>query len=142
MGLFDRFKRQKKETRDETAKKPPLKVASKVQKPEAKKPKPGKKIIKKEFSQAYRILKKPLVTEKSSDLNAFNQYIFKVEPNINKIEIKKAVQDLYGVRVLAVNIIKVPGKTRRMGRHEGWRSGYKKAIVFLAPEEKIEIISR
>jgi len=149
MGILDRFKKTKKEEKKEI-KKPQLKVAPKarkeikpkVEKSKTEKPKAAKKVVKKEFSQAWKILKNPLVTEKSTDLNALNQYIFKVASTANKAEIKKAIQDLYGVKVESVNIVKVPGKIRKLGRHEGWRPGYKKAIVFLAPEEKIEIIAR
>jgi large subunit ribosomal protein L23 len=65
-----------------------------------------------------------------------------VAPEANKNEIKKTVQDLYGVDVLKVNIIKVPGKKRRVGNHEGYKSGYKKAIVFLPKGQQIEVISR
>ena len=146
MGILDRFKKTKAKEEKKEIKKPRVSVAKKVitktEKPKAEKPKSIKKITKKEFSGAWRILKMPLVTEKSTDLNALNQYIFKVAKEANKAEIKKAIQDLYGVRVESVNIIKVPGKKRRLGRHEGWRAGYKKAIVFLAPEEKIEIMAR
>jgi large subunit ribosomal protein L23 len=145
MGLLDRFKKTKKEEKKKEIKKPRVSVvkkAPKTEKPKAEKPKSTKKITKKEFSGAWQVLKMPIVTEKSTDLNALNQYIFKVANSANKAEIKKAIQDLYGVRVESVNIIKVPGKKRRLGRHEGWRAGYKKAIVFLAPEEKIEILAR
>ena len=145
MGILDRFKKTKKEEKKKEIKKPRVSIvkkAPKTEKPKAEKPKSIKKITKKEFSGAWQVLKMPIVTEKSTDLNALNQYIFKVAQDANKAEIKKAIQDLYGARVKSVNIIKVPGKIRKLGRHEGWRAGYKKAIVFLAPEEKIEIIAR
>ncbi|MBU1102884.1 50S ribosomal protein L23 [Patescibacteria group bacterium] len=150
MSIFDRFKKTKPEEKKTVAKKEPLvrvvkkpvKPVKKEAEPKIEKPKAYKKVVKKEFSEAWRILKNPLVTEKSTDRNTFNQYIFKVADRANKTEIKNAVQDLYGVRVVSVNIIKVPGKKRRLGKHEGWRPGYKKAVVFLPPEEKIEIIAR
>lgn len=140
MGLFDRFKKSKKEEKPVAKKEPAVKPIKKEEKPVAA----AKKVAKKEFSEiAFRNLKAPLVTEKATILSSQNnQYVFKVAPQAGKIEIKKAIQDLYGVKVKRVNIINVPGKKRRLGRHEGWHSGYKKAIVFLAPEEKIEIISR
>lgn len=115
--------------------------AIKAVKKEEKEPKVmlAKKVTKKEFSEAHRILKKPVITEKSTNLNAWhNQYVFAVMPQVNKNEIKKAIQDLYGVKVERVNIINVPGKVRRLGRHEGFHSGYKKAIITLAKGEKIE----
>ncbi len=150
MSIFDRFKKIKPAEKKTVVKKEPLvraakkpaKPVKKETEPKTEKPKAYKKVVKKEFSEAWRILKHPLVTEKSTDLNTFNQYIFKVADRANKTEIKNAVQDLYGVKVVSVNIIKVRGKKRRLGRYEGWRSGYKKAVVFLPPEEKIEIIAR
>ncbi len=101
------------------------------------------KVLKKEFSEAYRILYRPLVTEKSVNLSSDkNQYAFAVAPGATKNEVKKTVQDLYGVKVARVNILNTKGKKRRVGGHEGWKPGFKKAIVFLAEGEKIEAISR
>ncbi|HUW71573.1 MAG TPA: 50S ribosomal protein L23 [Candidatus Humimicrobiaceae bacterium] len=94
------------------------------------------------ISKAYRILKTPQVTEKSTDLAKENQYVFKVFPKTNKSEIKKAVSELYGVDVLDVKIIKVPAKKRRLGRISGWRKGYKKAIIRLKEGQKIEVLPR
>ena len=153
MSLLDRFKKNKKEEKIEAVKKGPrVEVEKKIEKIEPKSEKPVakktqadnvKKIEKKEFSQAWRILAKPLVTEKATTIGELhNQYIFEVADRANKIEIKKAIQDFYGVNVEKVNVMNVRGKKKRVGRHEGWRPGFKKAIVFLAPEEKIEIIAR
>lgn len=91
---------------------------------------------------AYRVLKAPQVTEKATDLTKKNQYIFKIFPRTNKSEIKKAVNELYGVDVLSVKIIKVPAKKRRLGRISGWRKGYKKAIVKIKEGQKIEVLPR
>ncbi|MBZ9573074.1 50S ribosomal protein L23 [Patescibacteria group bacterium] len=91
---------------------------------------------------AYRVLKAPQVTEKATALTGKNQYVFKVWPGANKVEIKKAVKDLYGVEVLSVKIIKVPRKKRRLGRISGWRKGYKKAIVKIKEGQKIEVLPR
>ncbi|MBI2574169.1 MAG: 50S ribosomal protein L23 [Candidatus Wildermuthbacteria bacterium] len=89
------------------------------------------------------VLKSPHVTERAALLSdAHNQYVFKVFSKSNKTEIKKAVEDAYGVRVSKVNVIRVPAKTIRVGRHVGTKKGYKKAIVFLKKGDKIEIISR
>jgi large subunit ribosomal protein L23 len=141
MGLLDKFKKDKRETEKKpTAKKES--VVDVIQK-EEKKPKLVKKVVKKEYSDAYRILMKPLVTEKSVNVgDALNQYVFVVAPNASKNEVRKAVQDLYGVAVRRVNIINVPGKKRQLGQREGFRPGFKKAIVSLAVGEKIEVISR
>lgn len=96
------------------------------------------KIVKKETHQAFRYLNKPLVTEKSSNLLNQNKYVFEVTDKANKIEIKKVIQDMYGVKVISVNIVNIPRKKRRFGRNEGFKPGYKKAIITLAAGEKIE----
>ncbi len=97
---------------------------------------------KERISAAYRILKFPHVTEKATDLTQREQYVFKVYPEANKIEIKKAIEDIYGVDVTAVKIINVPRKKRRLGRTTGWRKGYKKAIVKIKEGQKIEIMPK
>ncbi len=94
------------------------------------------------IGEAYRILKTPQVTEKATDLTKENKYVFKVFPKANKVEIKKAVNQLYGVEVLDVKIIKVPAKKRRLGKISGWRKGYKKAIVKIKKGHKIEVLPR
>ena len=88
------------------------------------------------------ILRGPHVTEKSGFLNSFNQYVFKVASRSNKIEIKKAVEKMYGVKVERVMISVVPSKARRLGRQEGERSGFKKAIVKLAEGQKIDVMPK
>ena len=89
-----------------------------------------------------KILKTPQVTEKATDLAGKNQYVFKVYPKTNKVEIEKAIEELYGVDVISVKIINIPPKRRRLGRVRGWRKGYKKAIVKIKDGEKIEIMPR
>jgi len=59
-----------------------------------------------------------------------------------KLEIKKAIEGLYGVDVLSVKVINIPKRRRRLGRITGWRKGYKKAIVKIKKGQKIEIIPR
>jgi len=71
-----------------------------------------------------------------------NQYVFKVFPDANKIEIKKAIKEIYGADVEEVRIINVPRKKRRRGRIEGWRKGYKKAIVKIKEGQTIEILPK
>lgn len=139
MGIFDRFKNIQKEEKPSIKKEPAVQRVKKEKKPTVA----VKKVAKKEFSEAaFRSLKFPLITEKATYLStARNQYIFAVAPQAGKAEIKKAIQDLYGVRVTKVNTINMPGKKRRLGRHEGFRPDYKKAIVFLAVGEKIETVS-
>lgn len=89
------------------------------------------------------LLKSPHVTEKATLLSdVFHQYVFKVFPRSNKTEIKKAVEDAYGIHVTKVNIVKLPGKTIRVGRRVGKTKGHIKAIISLKKGEKIEIVSR
>ena len=73
-------------------------------------------------------------------MSEINQYTFEVSPNYNKHEIKKAVEGIYKVNVLSVNIIKIPAKKRRLGKTEGFRKTYKKAIVKIKNGQKIEIL--
>jgi len=92
--------------------------------------------------QAYRAIKRPHVTEKATDLTSQNQYVFEVFPDSNKNQVKKAVEDVYGVDVTDVNIVNIPRKRRRLGRTQGWASGYKKAIVRIRAGQKIEVLPR
>ena len=75
--------------------------------------------------------------EKSYAAYDNNVYTFVVAPDANKIEIRKAVEVLFKVKVLAVNTIQMMGKKKRLGKSEGTRPNWKKAIVTLAPGEKI-----
>ncbi|HOK35116.1 MAG TPA: 50S ribosomal protein L23 [Candidatus Pacearchaeota archaeon] len=91
---------------------------------------------------AYRILKEPIISEKGTNLANQNKYIFKVFPEANKVEIQKAIEDIYKVKVKKVNIVNVRKKRKRVGRQEGWKPGYKKAIISLEEGEKIETTPR
>ena len=82
------------------------------------------------------IILAPVVTEKSVALMADKKYTFKVEKNANKIQIAKAVEEIFGVKVAKVNTISMKGAKRRMGRFEGYRSDWKKAIVTLTADSK------
>lgn len=82
------------------------------------------------------IIKRPVITERSTDLMADNKFTFEVDLKANKTEIKKAVEDIFGVKVAKVNTIRVPGKRKRVGRYVGMTSEWKKAIVTLAPDSK------
>ena len=84
------------------------------------------------------ILIRPLITEKSTQLMEEGKYVFVVAKKANKIEIAKAVAEVFNVKVANVNTVNVSGKMKRMGRFVGKRSAYKKAIVKLAPGETIE----
>jgi large subunit ribosomal protein L23 len=85
------------------------------------------------------IIKKPLVTEKSMSQMAENKYSFAVDKRANKIQIKKAVEEIFKVKVIDVKTMNMVGKTRRMGRFVGKTPDWKKAIVQLAEGNSIEI---
>ncbi len=92
------------------------------------------------MKSVYDIIRKPVITEKSMSGIADNKYTFEVAPDAGKIEIKKAVEEIFGVKVIKVNTVKLPGKWKRMGVHVGRRPGKKKAIVTLSSDSKpIEI---
>lgn len=95
--------------------------------------------IKVAFGNAYKILAKPLVTEKVSNLGALNKYVFAVALRTNKIEVAKAVREVYGVKPVSVNVIKMEGKKARYGRISGRRKDWKKAIVTLPKGETIKV---
>ena len=84
------------------------------------------------------ILVRPLITERTTQLMAEGKYVFVVAKAANKIEIAKAVAEIFKVKVAKVNTVNVIGKKKRMGRTQGKRPDYKKAIVKLAPGETIE----
>ncbi len=85
------------------------------------------------------IVKSMIRTEKGSDLLTQNKYLFRVDVRANKVEIKKAVEDIYHVKVDTVNIMNVKGKKRRVRFREGMTSSWKKAIVTLKPDNRIEV---
>ncbi|KPK47910.1 MAG: 50S ribosomal protein L23 [Dehalococcoidia bacterium SM23_28_2] len=87
----------------------------------------------------YDVIEHPLVTEKGSYLLAEDKYAFRVARGANKTQIKQAVEKAFNVRVLAVNVMNVRGKQRRWGRRQVLSSDWKKAIVTLAPGDKIEL---
>lgn len=119
------FKKKKKpEIKKETSKVEPVK----------------KSPIKTKIGETYKILKEPHISEKATQLSDKNKYAFKVYPWANKEEIKKAIKDLYGVRVKDINIINIKPKTRTLRNIEGTKTGYKKAIVTLEQGDKIEIM--
>ncbi len=91
------------------------------------------------MTKYYDILKAPIITEQSTKLiESENSYTFKVDRKANKIEIKKAVETIFNVKVLSVNTINVLPKFKRMGKYEGYKSAYKKAVVKIAEGQKID----
>ena len=85
---------------------------------------------------AQDIILRPVITENSMDGIADRKYTFEVAKDANKIEIAKAVEELFGVKVSKVNTINVDGKLRRYGRFEGYTASRKKAIVTLTEDSK------
>ena len=86
----------------------------------------------------HSIIRYPSVTEKNTLLRSENKYVFQVDKKANKQQIKQAVEALFGVSVEAVNTMVVKGKKKRMGRYQGYRSDWKKAIVKLHEGQSID----
>jgi len=91
---------------------------------------------------APRILVSPHIAEKPTELIDINQYVLRVFPRANKTEIKKAIEEVYNVDVIKVRTIKVPAKRRKVGKTQGWRKGYKKAVITVKKGQEIEILPR
>jgi len=92
---------------------------------------------------ARTIVRKALITEKGTALRELrNQYHFEVARDANKIEIQRAIETIFSVKVGHVRTMQMRGKVKRQGRHEGKRSDWKKAIVTLLPEQKIELFEQ
>lgn len=92
------------------------------------------------MSRAKDIIIRPIITEKSMHLtDEHNTVTFVVAKNANKTEVKLAVEELFKVKVDRVNTINVMAKKARMGEHQGFKSGYKKAIIKLAEGHSIDI---
>jgi large subunit ribosomal protein L23 len=158
MGIFDKFKKKPADKKAVVEKKKEEKSAKggsafdgKDSQDKAKiKPvsQDKKKVVKSEVKdgktkgktqQAYRVLIKPLITEKASALAALNKYVFAVDPAMNKIEVKKAIRAVYNVDPIKVNISNFSGKQVRYGRIRGKTKSWKKAIVTLKAGDKIEV---
>ena len=141
MALLDFLKNKKDaEKSKKTAKKPAKVLAAK---PEAKVAPAVATVNSASIKNAkfsYSAIKQPHISEKASYLAEKDQYTFEVLPNYNKKEIKDAIEGIYKVDVLSVNVIKIPAKKRRLGRTEGFRKAYKKAIVTIKNGQKIEIL--
>lgn len=91
---------------------------------------------------SYDILKRPIISERSMEVildkegNEIKKYTFEVPKTANKVEVKKAVEEVFGVKVAKVNTMNVLGKIKRMGKNEGRRPSWKKAIVTLTDDSK------
>ena len=90
----------------------------------------------------YTVLIRPVITEDAMDRTSLRepQYTFRVAPDANKIEIARAIEAAFDVRVKCVNVLRQPGKPKRMRGHSGRSSGYKKAFITLEEGQRINII--
>jgi len=82
------------------------------------------------------IIKRPVITERTSEFIEQLKYVFEVDIRSNKTEIKQAIESIFKVKVVSVNTLRMPAKPRRYGRHSGYTSEWKKAIVQLAEGSK------
>jgi large subunit ribosomal protein L23 len=87
----------------------------------------------------YDVIKRPVITEKSSNLVENLQYTFEVDPKATKTEIKDAIEKIFKVKVVEIRTINVHRKAKRMQRFEGFKPAYKKAIVRLAAGQTIDV---
>lgn len=87
----------------------------------------------------FSVIRRPIITEKSTELAGGGKYVFEVDPRANKLQIKEAVEIGFNVVVRGVNTMNVRGKRRRFGRHAGQEPGWKKAIVTLADGYQIKL---
>lgn len=91
------------------------------------------------LANPYEVVLAPVQSEKSYQGLEFNRYVFKVHPDANKVQIRKAVEQLHGVTVVDVNTSSVKAKPKRRGIHKGTKPGYKRAVVQLKPGDTIKI---
>ncbi len=87
----------------------------------------------------YEVLRRPLVTEKSTMLSAQSKFVFEVALAANKLQIAEAVQKAFNVHVTEVNTMHVRGKVKRLGKNRGQQASWKKAVVTLRPGEQIQV---
>lgn len=155
MGIFNRWasKKENDEAKEKRAASV-IKKAQEIKKEEVKEEKKQEAKVVKEVKKpakavapeqevasldAHKVLVRPVVTEKSTYLQTNGAYVFEVFPDVTKIEVKKAVQSLYKVKVKGVRIVNLKGKQVRFGRVAGTRKNRKKAIVTLQKGQAIEL---
>ena len=91
------------------------------------------------MKNSHDIIKNMLRTEKGTELLVQNKYLFRIAKDANKIDVKRSVEDIYKVQVDSVNIMNIKGKKRRVRFRQGLTSAWKKAIVTLKPDNRIEV---
>ena len=137
MALLDKFK---KKPIPSASKKDAKSSAAKEEKVEAAKPATRGPLAKDGAGEAYKILLHPIFTEKGSRMQAQGFYLFAVTKAANKIQISRAIRDLYGVEPESVNIINMKGKNVRFGRFEGKEKDVKKAMVKLPAGQSLTVL--
>jgi large subunit ribosomal protein L23 len=139
MGLLDKITGSKPETEKKPAKKAAAKKDANVldMVKEEKKTDAKPAALKENTGRAHRVLQQYHLSEKTNMHSAQGRYVFVVDKNANKIEIKKAVESVYDVHVTGVNTVNTKGKHRTYGKTAGRTSNWKKAIVTLKAGEKI-----
>jgi len=150
MAIFKRktkpVVKEKENKEEKTEKVKKVEVDKKVEDKKQQKPEIEIKKTVKELKQRQgidvSILLRPIITEKATDQEAKGCYIFEINSKANKISIKKVIEQIYGVKPLRVNIIRVRGKKVRYGRSTGRTKSWKKALVFLKKGDKIEFIKK
>lgn len=148
VAIFDFLKHKEEIEKSKKADKPEkVSNTTKAKKEEKKKDEPksapkAAPVVKpgKNTGFSFEAVQEPRISEKATYLAEKDQYTFKVSPSYNKNEIKNAVEGIYGVNVLSVNIIKIPQKKRRLGKTQGYRKAFKKAVVRIKEGQKIEIL--
>jgi len=136
MSLFTKKIEDKKKDLEKSVK---ISNVKKVEKKEDIKDVKENKKLERKYGNAYRVLVKPLITEKATGLGVENKYIFAVEKKSNKIEIAKAIDEIYGIKPVSVNVINMKGKKSRYGKITGKRKDWKKAIIELPKGKTIKI---
>lgn len=145
MGLFNRTKKPSssaKAPEDKAAKSAEAAASAKADKPASSKAeRKAEKPAPRETGDAFKVLLRPLVTEKSTGMNARGGYAFEVAAAANKIAIKKAIKDLYGVDAVAVRVLRVLGKTVRTRSGYSRRATWRKAYVTLKPGQTLDVFA-
>lgn len=140
MALLDFLKNKKEADKAKETKVAKASITKKTEiVKEEKKEVKAPKVSVKEGKFSYDIVRDPHISEKGTYQAEKNKYTFKVFERSNKLEIKKAIEGVYGVNVISVNVMHVPHKKRRLGKTEGFKKGYKKALVTIKEGQKIEI---
>ncbi len=93
------------------------------------------------MSNVYKTLIRPVLTEKTTEMSEENKYVFRVHRKANKNQIREAVEKIFGVDVVSVNTMVMPGKPKRVGMFRGQRPSWKKAVVTVADEQTIDLFA-